>query len=268
MAFFGNPFGPPATPAVPAAPKLPPMQLPPVPAQLPKIGAPTAAQICQASDPSPAAQKLLTPQQTPSQYLNTLQDHQMGDEMVKTLAHGMPDREGVAWAAQSAEKVSGSLPPADVEAMQAAKAWSANPTPETQAAAAAAAAKTDMQGPGALAAQGAAWAKPAASAGAPAGASTSGAMATPRLTPLAVSGSVLLSSAIAANPQVAAPKVPTAAAPTLKIPEVPQMPQAPQLNVPAAPAPVVPPEVQAQTFQAQHPFIASGIDFASGKTKV
>ena len=141
MAFFQNLF----KPAVPV------MQVSPVPAELPKITAPTAAEICKNCDPKPAAQKLLTSQQTPSQYLNTLQQNHMGDEMVKTLAHGMPDREGVAWAAQSAEKVSAHLPPADVQALHAAKAWSANPTAETQAAAAAAVAKTDMQGPGALA---------------------------------------------------------------------------------------------------------------------
>jgi hypothetical protein len=30
----------------------------------------------------------------------------------------------------------------------------------------------------------------------------------------------------------------------------------------------VPPEVQAQTFQQQHPFIKMGLDIASGKTPV
>ena len=112
----------PAASSVPAVPRASPIQLAPVPSQLPKITAPTAAEICKTSDPKPAAQKLLTPEQTPSQYLNKLQDHHLGDEMVKTLAHGMPDREGVAWAAQSAEKVSGHLPPADVQALHAAKA--------------------------------------------------------------------------------------------------------------------------------------------------
>lgn len=223
------------------------MQLSPVPAQLPKITAPTAAEICKTSDPKPAAQQLLTPQQTPSQYLNALQEHHHGDEMVKTLAHGMPDREGVGWAAQSAEKVSAHLPPADVQALHAAKAWSANPTAETQAAAAAAVAKTDMQGPGALAAQGAAWAKPTAGAA-------------PRLTPHAVAGSVLLSAAIAANPKLAAPKVQSAVA-AVQVPAVPQA-------VPVAAVPTIPPAVQAQTFKAQHPFIAAGIDIASGKTAI
>src|SRR6266404_9316375 len=113
MALFQNLFKPQA----PKAPAPPPLQ---IPAQLPKVSAPTAAQIAQSSQPSPAAQALLTPHQTPSQYLGALQEKQMGGEMVKTLAHGMPDREGVHWAAQSAQQVSDKLPPTEVHAMQAA----------------------------------------------------------------------------------------------------------------------------------------------------
>jgi hypothetical protein len=256
MALFQNLFKPP--PPRPAP-------VPPVPPQLPKITAPTAAQIAQTSHPSPEAQAILqaNPQQTPAQYLGTLQEKQMGGEMVKTLAHGMPDREGVHWAAQSAGKVSDKLPPSDAEAMKAAQAWAKNPTPENKAAAAAAAAKTNYRGPGALAAQGAAWAQPAtqASSGATANADAS---AAPRMTPHAVAGAVLLSAAIKANPAVAVPtlQAPTVAPPTLAMPAV----QAPQLNVPPAPPPTVPPAVQAQTFKDQHPFIAMGLDIASGKS--
>lgn len=245
MSFFKNLIKP-------LAPKPPPPQLPPVPAHLPKITAPTAAQICQVSEPKPAAQALLTPHQTPAQYLGALQEKHMGDEMVKTMAHGMPDREGVWWAAKSAEKVSGKLPPADVQAMQAAQTWVKNPTEANQAAAAAAAAKTDYRGPGALAAQGAAWAKPAVP-----NAVQAGAAATPRLTPHAVAGAVLLSSAIQANPAVAAPAaaIPAAVSPP---------PQAAPTAVQTSP-PTVPPEVQAHMFKQQQPFIAMGMDVASGK---
>src|SRR5881394_3999947 len=127
MALFQNLFKPP--PPKPA----------PVPPHLPTITAPTAAQIAQTSHPSPEAQAILqaNPQQTPAQYLGALQEKQMGGEMVKTLAHGMPDREGVHWAAQSAEKVSDKLPASDAHAMKAAQAWAKNPTPENKAAAAA-----------------------------------------------------------------------------------------------------------------------------------
>jgi len=258
MAFFQRFSKPQAPKPVPVKP----VQVAPVPAQLPKITAPTAAEIAKTSQPSPAAQKLLTPEQTPSQYLGALQEKQMGDEMVKTMAHGMPDREGVLWASKSAEKVSDKLPPEDVQANQAAQAWVKNPTEANKAAAGAAAAKTNYQGPGALAAQGAAWSQPTSPTAAPA----AGAAASPRLTPHAVAGSVLLSAAIAANPAVAAPKVQT---PTLQSPS-PTLPavQVAQMPTPQAAPATVPPEVQTQTFKEQHPFIAMGLDIASGKSTV
>ncbi len=264
MAFFQSLFKP-ATPATPAAPKVQPAPVTPVPQQLPKISAPTAAELAPHINPSPEAQKILAanPQQTPSQYLNALQEKQMGGEMTKTLAHGMPDREGVMWASQSAEKVSGNLPPEDANALKAAQAWVKNPTEANQATAAAAAAKTNYQGPGAWAAQGAAWSQPATPTAAASAATVP--MAMPRLTPDAVVGAVLLAAAIKANPALAAPKIqaPTLQAPTITSPVL----EAPQLAaaVPQAPA-VVPPQVQAQMFREQQPFIASGIDIASGKT--
>jgi hypothetical protein len=260
MAFFQNLFKP-APPKVQPVAAPPAVSVPPVPQQLPKISAPTAAEIVPQTNPSPEAQKILAanPQQTPSQYLNALQEKQMGGEMTKTLAHGMPDREGVMWASQSAEKVSGSLPPEDATALKAAQAWVKNPTEANQATAAAAAAKTNYQGPGAWAAQGAAWSQPTT----PTAASVPTAM--PRLTPDAVVGAVLLSAAIKANPALAAPKaqVPTLQAPATTAPIL----EAPQ-SVAAVPstAAVIPPEVQAQIFREQQPFIASGIDIASGKT--
>jgi hypothetical protein len=184
MGFFKGLFTPQA--AKPAAPT----QYPPVPSQLPKITAPTASHITKTSNPSPGAQQVLAanPQQTPPQYLSTLQDKQMGDDMVKTMAHGMPDREGVHWATQCTDKVSDKLPPEDRAANQAAQTWVKNPTPQNKAAAAAAATKTNYRGPGAWAAQGAAWSQPATAAP-----TQPGAAATPRMTPHAVSSSVLLS---------------------------------------------------------------------------
>jgi hypothetical protein len=232
---------------------------------LPKIQSPTATQIAQSANPSPAAQAVLTPQQTPSQYLGALQEKQLGNDMVNTLSHGMSDQDGVNWAAKSAEKVADKLPPQEVEAMKAAKAYAASPTPETKAAAAAAAAQGGCRGPGSMAAQGAAWARPGASAAsaAPATPAAAGAAAMPRLTPHAVSGAVLMASAIQANPAAALPAL---AAQTVKTPAAPAL-QAPQMAAPAAPAApaVVPPAVQAEMFKQQHPFIAMGLDIASGK---
>jgi hypothetical protein len=218
---------------------------------LPNISAPSAAQIAQESNPSPAAKALLTPQQTPSQYLGKLQEQHQGAEMVKTMAHGMSDQHGVSWASKSAEKVSDKLPPHEVHAMKTAQAWSKNPTPENQKAAALAAEQGGCKGPGSLAAQGAAWANPAPGA--------------PRLAPHAVSGAVLMSAAIQANPKVAPPAL---NAPTMATPSAPEMPtlQTPQVAAPQANPPSVPAAVQQKTFQEQHPFIALGLDIASGKT--
>ena len=261
MSFFQSIFKP-AAPAMPAAPKVPPVSFPAVPQHLPKITAPTAAHIAQSANPSPAAQQILAanPHQTPSQYLSALQEKHQGGDMIHTLSHGMSDRDGVHWASQSAEKVSDKLPPHEVDAMKAAKAWAHNPTPENQAAAAHAAAHGGCKGPGSLAAQGAAWAKPE-------GPPVPGAPAVPRLTPHAVSGSVMMSSAVKAHPALTVPTMtpPHLAAPTLAAPNL----HAPELAlhapaVPTAPA-VVPPQVAVQTFQQQHPFITMGLHIASGK---
>ncbi len=268
MSLFGKLFKP-AAPAPPAAPKPVPIQTHPIPASLPKISAPTAAEIAKHSNPSPAAQKILAtnPQQTPSQYLNALQDQRMGTEMVNTMAHGMPDREGVLWASKSAGQVADKLPPTEVEAMKAADAWAKNPTPANQAAAAAAASKANCRGPGALAAQGAAWAQPAPAAS-PAGAAPAAAASGARLTPLAVSGAVLLAAATKAYPDKVVPsfKAPALEAPKLNAPtlEAPKLP-VPSLETPAPPA-AAPPELQTHTFKQQQPFIDMGVDIAGGKT--
>jgi hypothetical protein len=230
MAFFQNFFKP-------AAPKMPIIQLAPIPSPLSRISASTAIQIAPTPNLTPAGQQILATNsgQTPSQYLGALQQKYLGGDMVQTLAHGLPDKEGVTWAVRSAEKVSVSLPPAELQALQAAKTWAGNPTSQNQAAAAAAAAKTNLQGPGALAAQAAAWAQSPIS-GTPASAATP---PFPRMTPHAVAGAVLLSAAIAANPRLAVSKP---AAPSLNVPGGPATPGTPQMAsaVPGVPKPGMP----------------------------
>lgn len=226
----------------------------PVPAKLPAMTLPSAAAIAQAAEPGAEALKLLTPQLTPPQYLAALQEKQLGDDMIKTLAHGLPDDAGVTWAAKCAEKVADKLPPSDQAAAQAALAWAKDPSDVTQAAAAAAATQADLKGPGAWAAQAAAWSKPA----------TPG---LPRLAPPAISAAVLMAAAIQAFPKLAAPKplippLPDMVPPALEVPP----PVAEALS--AATIPAVPPKVLAKTFASQQPFIAMGLDIASGKTPV
>ena len=252
MAFFQNPLKA-------ALPGSMPIMQPVVPTHLPKIQAPTAAQICQEFKPSPAAQKLLTPQQTPAQYLQAMQDNQLPEDSVKTLAYGMPERESVWWATQSAQKVANPANSADAAAIKAAEAWVKNPTALTKQQATAAAAKTNFQTPGAWAAQGAAWSQPAVpTVPAP------GMPAAPRLTPHAVSGAVMLAAASAAGkiPAVPQVQVPPMNAPALAKPNI----VAPKLNVPPPPKVELSPAEQAEMAQATNPFIQSGLDIASGKT--
>jgi hypothetical protein len=185
-----------------------------------------------------------------------LQQGSFSQDHIHFLAHGMPERESVGWACKSSAKVADKLHPADKTALQAAQAWVKNPTPANQSGAAAAAAKTNFQGPGAWAAQGAAWAK---TPGAPA------TPATPNLTGHAVAGSVMLAAA------VSAPKAPAVAAPALPKPAVPKAPtfQVPKVAAPKVPtlAPPPPPTLPQRTAAAKihQPFIDMGHGIASGK---
>jgi hypothetical protein len=244
MALFQNPFKPQA-PAPPG--------VPPPPGHLSKITAPTTT-VCSQYTPHPEAKALLQPGQTPAQYTAALQKGKFSQDHIHFLAHGMPQRESVGWACKSSAKVADKLEPADKSALDAAHNWVKNPTPANQAAAAAAAAKTNYQGPGAWAAQGAAWAK---TPGAPS-------HAAPHLTGHAVAGSVMLAAAKMSGkmPAVpAAPKAPTLAAPKLAAPTLPTL-KAPTLAAPAAPA--MPLAQRVEVAKIHQPFIELGQGIASG----
>lgn len=237
---------PPVAPAISAPAAEPPKAaFPPVPETLPKIPARTAAAICKECKPGSAALALLTPEQTPAQFLSLLQERQMAEAMVKVLAQGLPDREGVAWAVQCVLKVAEKLPPADLNALKAAQAWVKEPTLQRQKAAAIAAERTDFQGPGAWAAQAAAYAqggglRPASPAG----------PIPPRLTPHAVGGAVALAISVVASPEYAARLLPAMKAIAIgavagmsvagvnaaRLAGAPSQIQAPPLGIPGAPA--------------------------------
>lgn len=232
-------------PSTPKAAPAPVPQFPPVPQELPRVSAKTAAEICKECKPDAGALQLLTPRQTPAQFLAILQERHMGADMVKVLAQGMPDREGVAWAVQCVLKVADKLPVADAQALQAAQAWVKDPTPERQRAAAAAAKRTDHQGPGAWAAQAAAWAQTgSASPASPEGVEMK------RLTPHAVSGAVALASSVLSCPEYAARILPMLQASAIgavggmslagvsvaKLSGMSAQIQAPTLGVPGGPA--------------------------------
>ena len=220
-----------------------------------KITSPTA-EIAGKYNPHPEAKALLHPAQTPTQYSEALQKGHFSQDHIHFLAHGLPERESVGWACKSSAKVADKLEPADKSALQAAQAWTKNPTPANQAAAAAAAGKTNFQGPGAWAAQGAAWAKPPGAPAAP---------GAPSLTGHAVAGSVMLAAALSV------PKAPVLKAPVLQAPAAPKVPtlQAPKIAVPKPPAltPPKPPALpeRVQMAKVHQPFIEMGHGIASGK---
>lgn len=253
----------------------------------PKITAPTATEVCSKFKPSPAAHALLKPTQTPAEYLNTLEQHKQSMDAVNVLSHGMPERESVWWACQSSRQVETKLNPADKSALSAAESWVKNPTAQTKAAAAAAASKTDYTGPGAWAAQAAAWSQPpnlnavvptlAAPAvpkvAAPAVPSM-GAVAVPKLaapaiamptmpalTAPAVSGSVLLAAGLVNRPAMSALPKPKLQVPTVAMPKL----QAPTLSAPSLTPPQIPPVDLDKQADMLHPFINLGKDVASGK---
>jgi hypothetical protein len=223
----------------------------PVVEPLPKITAPPA-DVCKKFNPTPQSQALLKPNQSAGEYVGALEQNQMSGDAINTLAHGMPERESVWWACESSKKVAGQMQPSDQAAMQAAEAWVKNPTPDMQAQAAAAAAKTDYQGPGAWAAQGAAWAQPQPTVAAPGVTPPAG------LTGKAVAGSVMLSSAMAGGAYKPAP----VNIPQTPVPENPTLPQmvAPELQQPQLSAPE-----QAQAYKTHQPFIQLGKDVAAGR---
>ncbi len=230
---------------------------------LPKVTAPTASELAAKFKPGPPAQALLKPNQTPAEYLHALEQNKHGPEAVHLLAHGMPERESTWWACQSSQKVASKLNPADHSALSAAQAWVRNPTPETKAAAAAAAAKTDYTGPGAWAAQAAAWSHTPAPA-APGAVAPATPAAPVGLTAPAVAGSVLLAAGLVNRPAMApTPK------PKLQMPAMPHAPNtlaAPQLAALPTPAtPQIPPVDRTKQSKMLQPFIDLGKEVAGGK---
>jgi len=241
---------------------------------LTKITSPTS-EVAGKYNGHPEAKALMQPTHTPTQYTEALQKGNYSQDHIHFLAHGMPERESVGWACKSSAKVGDKLEPADKSAMHAAHEWVKNPTPANKSAAAAAAAKTNYQGPGAWAAQGAAWSK---TPGAPATG------AAPNLTGHAVSGSVMLSAAKASGKMPAsstastAPTSSTASSASTSpksamsfksptAPTAPTSPTAPQMaapKTPTAPPPQTPAE-RAEMAKIHQPFIDQGHAIASGQ---
>jgi hypothetical protein len=200
-----------------------------VPNPYPKITADKASDITSQFNPQPKSLALQEPDHTPAQYVDTLEKNNQSEDAIKTMAHGMPERESVWYACQSSDRVADKMAPADKDALAAAKDWVKNPSPATQQQAADAAAKTDYQGPGAWAAQAAAWSQstPGTASALPASAAVPGGGQTPAAATLPSTGAMPKAAAVPGAGSLAkAGGVP--AAPSLpKVGEVPKAPTIP-----------------------------------------
>jgi hypothetical protein len=226
--------------------------------QLPKLTVSSAADLAAKAKSQAASQALLKPGMTSSEYIHALQEKKQSLDAVNALAHGMPERDAVSWAAQSSQKVADKLNPQEQAAAKAAEAWVQNPSDATKAAATAAASKTDFKGPGGWAAQAAAWAQSPA----PVAKVAAGAAATPpppALTPNAVAGAILLAAGLTNRPPMAAPQKPDLKAQPLAMPQV---------DIPSVTPPEPPPLDQSKMAKALQPFIDLGKDIASGKNSL
>jgi hypothetical protein len=219
-----------------------------------KISAPTAAEICAQSKPSPQGKALLKPGMTPGQYQSALEKNKLPVDSVHFLAHGMQPKDSVCWACQSSRMAGPKLSGPEMDALKSTEAWLKNPSPSMHASMAASLGKVDFTGPGSWAAQAGVWSGAPAAPGLPA----------VNLTAAAVAGAVMLAAGLkvgAPMPAVPKPKPSLPMAPAK--PQMPQMPQALQKpQTPAAPA--IPVVDQPKLVKMLSPFIDRGKGVANG----
>ena len=228
------------------------------PAPLPKITAPTAAEICVTSNPSPEGKALLTPTMTPPEYLQALEKNKLSVDSVHFLAHGLPEKDSICWACQSSRLVAPKLSGSELDSLKLTEAWLKNPNPDLLASISASLGKVDFTGPGSWTGQAALWAK---APGAPQPPSIPG-MPTVALVGAAVIGAILLSAGL----KVGAP-MPAIPKPRLQLPTLPPSPELLlQLRKPqmAIPTPVV---EQPKLTKLLSPFITLGKGVAFGTVK-
>src|SRR6266851_1660007 len=125
---------------------------------LPKITAPTAAEIAVNSKPSPQGQALLKDGMTPPEYLHALEKNKLSVDSVHFLAHGLPEKDSICWAAQSSRLVGPKLSMPELNALKLSEAWLKKPGMDLRASLMASLGKVDFTGPGSWTAQAAVWA--------------------------------------------------------------------------------------------------------------
>ena len=213
-------------------------------AELPKIPAPTAAEICAKSKPSPEGKALLTPGMTPAQYQHALEKNKMSVDSVHFLAHGLPPKDAICWACQGCRLVTPKLSMPEMDALKFTEAWLKLPSPDLLASMSLSLGKVDFTGPGGWAAQAGLW------------------MSIPALVAAAVAGAILLAAGLKVG--VAMPPIPK---PKLELPMLPLPPEMllklkmPQLAIP------IPVLDQPKLMKLLLPFIDLGKLVAIGKVK-
>lgn len=184
--------------------------------------------------------------------LSALLKERKAPEAIDLLAKQLPEQDAVRWAGDSCDVVSEKLTPKDKAALDSCKAWLAEPGLTNKSLAGAAAAKAGHGGPGAWAAQAAAWAK---TLGEPKPLPNH-----PALLAQAVAGSVMLAAALT-QPGVTLPKPDDGTLTPANLPAFPNKPSAPSSPVPVA-APNPPPA--ADLCRLYKPFLDKGIAIAAG----
>lgn len=208
---------------------------------LPKITAPTAAAVCEKSQPSPEGKALLTPDMKPAEYQKSLESKKLGVDSVHFLAHGLPPKDAICWGAQSCRLVAPKLSMPEMNMLNALEAWLKNPTPALLASISGCIPKIDFTGPAGWCGQAALW------------------MGMPALAAAAIAGAILL----AAGLKVPMPPIPK---PKLEVPLVPLTPEM-LLKFPIPPIPPIPQLDQAKLMKILLPFIDLGKGVALGTIK-
>jgi len=194
--------------------------------ELPKITAPTAAEITANSKPSAEGQALLKPGMTPAEYQAALEKNKLPVDSVNFMAHGLPQNDAICWGCQSSRLVSGKLSGPEMSALQSVEAWLKNPTANLKSPISASLGGVDFTGPGSWVAQAAMWAGMPAM-GAPG-------MPTVNLVAAAISGAIMLAAGLGIGP--AMPAIPAMKMPIPMQPLTPQMLaqfQKPQIAMPS-----------------------------------
>ena len=233
--------------------------------ELPKITAPTAAEICAQSKPSPQGKALLQPGMTPAQYQQALEKNKLSVDSVHFLANGLPEKDAICWACQASRQTAPKLSAPEMNALTQTEVWLKNPTPATLALVGVSLGNVDFTGPGSWAAQSAMWAKVPGAPPVPPAPAVPGAPPAPtvNLVAAAVVGAILLAAGLSVGP--AMPPTPKPKSVPPKTPPTPEMlKQLQKPPLPPAPAVVVD---QPKMMKTLLPFIDLGKGVASGKVK-